>query len=105
MAVARRRFFAFFLGFIAFSLAGVAAVAAEVPASQACQIPLPRLSVKRANIFTPQQEGWLGEAQSARIEPDYMLLPTDKTGYLDGLAEKIAAELPPAPYHYRGARV
>lgn len=100
MTVARRRFFAFFLGFIAFSLAGVTAVAAEVQPSQACQIPLPRLSVKRANIFTPQQEGWLGEAQSARIEPEYTLLPTDKTGYLDGLAEKIAAELPPAPYHY-----
>ena len=57
--------------------------------------------MKRANIFSPRQEEWLGEAQAAQVEPQYMLLPTEKTAYLDQLAAKIAAQLPPAPYHYK----
>jgi hypothetical protein len=89
-----------FVGLMVFALSGVAALAAEEAGPQACQIPLPRLSVKRANMFTPQQEGWLGEAQAARIEPDYLLLPTGKVGYLKRLVDKIAAQLPPAPYDY-----
>ena len=100
MLAGRRSLIALSWGLLIFVLAGVAAVAAEEPASQGCQIPQPRLSVKRANIFTPQQEVWLGEAQAARIEPDYMLLPTGRVGYLNGLAAKIAAELPPQPFHY-----
>ena len=78
---------------------GFAAVG-SARAEAACQISAPALSVKRANIFTPQQEEWLGEAQAAEMEPQYMLLPTEKTGYLARLAEKLAGELPAAPYHY-----
>lgn len=76
------------------------AFGAHAQQPEACSIPQPPLSVKRANIFTPQQEQWLGDAQAARIEPQYLLLPPDETPYLAQLGQNIAAQLPPAPYHY-----
>jgi hypothetical protein len=90
----------FALGLILSGFLNMPALAAVEPAAQGCQLSVPPLSVKRGNIFTAQQEVWLGDAQAAQIEPQYMLLPTEKTGYLDRLTKKIAAELPPAPYHY-----
>ena len=75
--------------------------AALAPGSKACELSQqPPLSVKRANIFTPQQEEWLGQAQAAEIEPEYLLLPPERTEFLEALAGKISAQLPPAPYHY-----
>jgi hypothetical protein len=63
-------------------------------------LPTPPLAVRRANIFSPEQEQWLGDAQADRIEPDYLLLPAAESAYLTRLGEKLLAELPPTPVRY-----
>ncbi len=59
----------------------------------------PPLSVPQflpgTNMFSPQQEVWLGEAQGAGIEQTVTILP-DKalTGYLQAIVDQLAAPLP-----------
>lgn len=71
---------------------------AQQPAG--CLLPKPPLSIHRANIFSPQQEQWLGDVQADRVEPQYLLLPAAKSEYLTRLGEKLLAQLPPTPVHY-----
>jgi predicted Zn-dependent protease len=68
--------------------------------STGCTLPEPTLTIHRANIFTAQQEQWLGEAQAERFEPHYLLLPESKSRYLTELGEKLLAQRPPTPVHY-----
>jgi predicted Zn-dependent protease len=65
-----------------------------------CLLPEPSMSIHRANIFTTEQEQWLGDAQAERIEPQYLLLPGDRGEYLSRLGEKLLAQLPPTSIHY-----
>ncbi|MGO9776651.1 MAG: M48 family metalloprotease [Terracidiphilus sp.] len=65
-----------------------------------CSLPEPPLTIHRANIFSDQQEQWLGDAQAEGIEPHYLLLPADKSEYLTKLGEKLLAQLPPTSIHY-----
>lgn len=66
----------------------------------ACPLREPPLTIHRANIFSPQQEQWLGDAQAERMEPQYLLLPAAESEYLTRLGEKLLAQLPPTPIHY-----
>jgi hypothetical protein len=61
---------------------------------------MPPWEIHRANIFTSEQEQWLGDAQADMIEPDYLLLPADQSKYLTRLGEKLLAQLPPTAIHY-----
>jgi hypothetical protein len=65
-----------------------------------CSLPKPALAVHRANIFSPQQEQWLGDEQAARIEPEYLLLPTDQGAYLAKVGERLLAQLPSTSIQY-----
>lgn len=65
-----------------------------------CSMLLPRLRVKRPDIFSDQQEQWLGEAQADMIEPRYTLLPADESTYLDEIGQRLLKQLPPTPIHY-----
>lgn len=69
-------------------------------ADLACSVPQPRLSVSRANIFTEQQEQWLGDAQAEMVEPRYTLLPARESAYLDEIGKRLLDQLPPTPIHY-----
>jgi hypothetical protein len=65
-----------------------------------CSLTRPRLSVPRADIFTEQQEQWLGDAQAAMIEPRYTILPENESAYLDEIGKRLLDQLPPTAIHY-----
>jgi hypothetical protein len=69
-------------------------------AEPGCQLHEPALRVPRANIFNEQQEQWLGDAQAAMVEPRYTLVPEADTAYLNAIAQKLLAQLPPTSIHY-----
>jgi Peptidase family M48 len=69
-------------------------------ASPACSLRQPRLRVPRADIFTEQQEQWLGDAQSEMVEPRYTLLPEVESTYLDEIGKRLLDQLPPTQMHY-----
>ncbi len=66
----------------------------------ACSLQIPRLRVKRPDIFTDQQEQWLGDAQAEMIEPRYTLLPAYESTYLDEIGQRLLKQLPPTPIRY-----
>jgi hypothetical protein len=72
------------------ALAGGAAAAQPV-----CSLPVPTLRVKRPDIFTDEQEQWLGDAQADMIEPRYTLLPEEESAYLDEIGQRLVEQLPP----------
>ena len=65
-----------------------------------CSVRQPRLRVHRADIFTDQQEQWLGDAQADMVEPGYTLLPAGHSAYLDEIGQRLLDQLPPTPIHY-----
>ncbi len=65
-----------------------------------CTLREPALSVHRANIFSEQQEQWLGDAQAEMVEPRYTLVPEADTAYLNAIGQKLLAQLPPTQIHY-----
>ncbi len=71
-----------------------------VAAEPGCSLHEPALSVHRANIFTEQQEQWLGDAQAEMVEPRYALVPEAETAYLDAIGKRLLAQLPPTSIHY-----
>jgi hypothetical protein len=82
-----------------FSLAGfLETTSAQQP--NGCSLPEPPLTIHRANIFSDQQEQWLGDAEAEGIEPSYLLLPAEKSEYLTKLGEKLLSQLPPTSIHY-----
>ena len=87
-----RRVIALLLLLITTAIAGAA--------SPACTLRQPRLRVPRADIFTEQQEQWLGDAQSEMVEPRYTLLPEVESTYLDEIGKRLLDQLPPTQMHY-----
>ena len=69
-------------------------------AQSGCSLPQPALRVKRSDIFTDQQEQWLGDVQADMIEPRYILLPADEGAYLDEIGQRLLKQLPPTSIHY-----
>ena len=65
-----------------------------------CSSTQPPLVVHRKNIFSEQQEQWLGDAQAEKTEPSYLLLPQDQSEYLTAIGQKILAQLPPTTVRY-----
>ncbi|MFP5276117.1 MAG: M48 family metalloprotease [Acidobacteriota bacterium] len=65
-----------------------------------CTLKQPRLRVNRSDIFTDQQEQWLGDAQADMVEPRYTLLPASESTYLDVIGQRLLRQLPPTPIHY-----
>lgn len=51
--------------------------------------------MNKPNIFSEQQEQWLGDAQAAELEPEYELLPEKETAELTRIGNKLVAQLPP----------
>ena len=67
----------------------------------ACSMPTPPLKSSKPNIFTDQQEQWLGDTQADEYEADYALLPDKDSVELDRIGQKLLAQLPPTTIHYR----
>jgi predicted hotdog family 3-hydroxylacyl-ACP dehydratase len=60
-----------------------------------CTLPAPPFQIKKPNIFSEQQEQWLGDAQAAQLEPEYTLLSENGTTELTRIGNKLLAQLPP----------
>ena len=84
--------------FIVFLAGFLETTSAQQP--NGCPLPEPPLTIHRANIFSDQQEQWLGDAEAEGIEPHYLLLPAEKSEYLTKLGEKLLSRLPPTSIHY-----
>ena len=63
-------------------------------------MPQPTLRSDKPNIFSGEQEQWLGDSQAAETEADYDLLPESESAELDRIGQKLLAQLPPTPVHY-----
>jgi WD40 repeat protein len=91
------------------SLLQVTAQAQPQPAQQvriasssdgACALPnLPSTS-RGPNIFSDQQEEWLGDVIDQTFRKDFHVVE-DPDGYLQKLGERLLAQLPPTKMHYR----
>ena len=81
-------------------IAGILLTGEWAVAQTTCTMPQPQLRIRRANIFSDQQEQWLGDAQADMIEPRYILLPEGQSEYLDALGQRLLQQLPPTPIHY-----
>ncbi|MFZ0744064.1 MAG: M48 family metalloprotease [Terracidiphilus sp.] len=78
----------------------LAAIRIASAMSPVCSLRPPRLQVPRADIFTEQQEQWLGDAQAEMIEPRYTLLPEAESAYLNEIGKRLLDQLPPTHVHY-----
>lgn len=56
--------------------------------------------VNEPNMFSEQQEGWLGDIVSARVEKDFDIIEDPQKEYLQQLADRLLAQLPPTKLHY-----
>jgi hypothetical protein len=65
-----------------------------------CDLRQPPLRVNRPDIFTDQQEQWLGDAEADMIEPNYTLVPASESVYLDRIGHRLLKQLPPTSIHY-----
>src|SRR6267378_4080077 len=65
-----------------------------------CRLPGSLRSSKRPNMFTPEQEEWIGAIIDQGIRRDYNVIE-DPEGYLQKLGEKILAQLPPTGIHFQ----
>ena len=63
-------------------------------------MPQPPFHSDKPNIFSDQQEQWLGDSQAAETEADYDLLPATESAELDRIGQKLLAQLPPTPVHF-----
>jgi WD40 repeat protein len=65
-----------------------------------CGIPGGLKSVSGHNLFTEQQEEWLGEVMEQEIRSDFNVID-DADNYLQKVADRLQAQLPPSSTHYR----
>jgi predicted Zn-dependent protease len=65
-----------------------------------CTIPSPKLQLDKPNIFSEQQEQWLGDAQASQLEPDYVLLGEKDTLEITRIGKKLLAQLPPTSVQF-----
>jgi hypothetical protein len=73
----------------------------QVPSGPGCSLPAPPFASSKANIFSVEQEQWLGDAQASEVEPYYDLLPDKDSAELERIGQKLLAQLPPTAIHYR----
>ena len=77
-----------------------AAVAQSLPA--ACGAPPISTANAQANIFSEQQEEWLGDAMADRLERDYKPARNEaQSAYLQAIVDKLARNLPPTQIKFR----
>src|SRR5579864_369152 len=65
-----------------------------------CSMPEGLKSVSGHNLFTEQQEEWLGEVMDKEIRGEFNIID-DPDNYLQKVADRLQAQLPPSSTHYR----
>ena len=84
----------------------ILAAATELRAQQGCPSGLVFSPPPADDIFSPQQEVWLGEAEAAQIEPRFRLSRDPAvTGYLQQIGDRLLAPFPPLGFKIQYALV
>src|SRR5512146_2073449 len=65
-----------------------------------CAMPTGLRSQTERNIFSEQQENWLGEIMDKEIRSDFNVIE-DPENYLQKIGERLQAQLPPSNTRYR----
>lgn len=74
--------------------------------SQTCGPPPAVLTLTQPNIFSEQQEQWLGDAMADYIERDYRPIKDPAQNlYLQRITDRLLATLPPTQIHFRALLV
>src|SRR5947207_6470276 len=69
-------------------------------ASGPCAMPPFSTGVNEPNIFSEQQEGWLGDILIQKVEREFHAI-ADPDDYVQKLGDTLLAQLPPTKTHYR----
>src|SRR5262249_51955192 len=87
---------------LAVLLAAVAAAGTLVaqPPKIPCTPP-PSAQSQEPNIFSEQQEVWLGEEIAKTLVLDHNIIPDPQRDRLQRLGDRLAAQLPPTQYRFR----
>ena len=81
-----------------------AAAQSRQPVPAACPAPPKILASTKANIFSDQQEQWLGEATADQIEHYYRVVDDPaQNAYLDHIVQRLLAVLPPTGIQFHAA--
>jgi WD40 repeat protein len=83
----------------ALSLALVFALLLPAPAQPPCSMPVIP-APKEKNLFSAEQEMWLGEAMAEHYERDYSIIEDDAARFLDRVGRSVLAHLPPGVVRY-----
>ena len=79
----------------------VLSIAGSIAAQQsACAVPDPQYKINKPNIFTEQQEQWLGEVQADQLESEYYLLPEQDSAELTRIGQRLLEQLPSTVIHF-----
>src|SRR5438874_13621109 len=70
------------------------------PAPGPCAMPSFSMVVNEPNIFSEQQEGWLGDILIQKVQREFHVI-ADPDDYLQKLGDTLLAQLPPTKTHYR----
>ena len=73
---------------------------AQTNAAGTCELPAGLRSASGHNMFTEQQEEWLGEVMDKEIRSTFNVID-DPENYLQKVADRLQAQLPPSNTHYR----
>ena len=85
---------------IGFVITTSASAQTNTSAPGPCGMPGGLLSVSGHNMFTEQQEEWLGEVMDKKIRSKFNVID-DPDNYLQKIADRLQAQLPPSNTHYR----
>ena len=66
-----------------------------------CAMPSFSNVVHDPNIFSEEQEEWLGDIMAQQLQKEFNVVEDPEGGYLQNLGERILAQLPPTKIHYR----
>lgn len=66
-----------------------------------CSVPTFNKIVNEANIFSEQQEEWLGDLLAPQIEIQFKKVADPGNDYLQKLGDRLLAQLPESKIHYR----
>lgn len=92
------RCFPGYLSVIFLCLCITSTAVAQAPAE--CGMPGGLKSTTSRNLFSEQQEEWLGEVMEKEIRSDFNVIE-DPENYLQKVADRLLAQLPPSTTHYR----
>lgn len=98
MVSARSHLLAGFLFVLFLFLPASAQTVASAPGP--CSMAVGLKSVSGHNLFTEQQEEWLGEEMEKELRSSFNVID-DPDNYLQKVADRLQAQLPPSKTHYR----